>query len=529
MARILLIDDDPEFSTLLGESLESHGHHVEWGDCPEPMLARLTRSAGDVDVVLLDNRMPRMNGIEFLEELRRREVRVPVLLMTGHGCADLAIRASKLGAFKFFPKPDTLDESLDRLLQLIGQAAGISRLSREPQPGERHEEGGDLLLLGRSEAMCEVYERIGSAALHDDPVLIEGESGTGKDLAARTLVRHSDRHNGPFLKVSCAAFDERRLEAELFGCEGDDLPGAFERAAGGALLLDEIGATSRPVQARLLQVLQEKVVARGGRRGERVRADVRLLATTSRDLRADIGEGRFDAELYYLLERVSIRMPPLRDRGADLVLLADHFLRLEAASSVRPVCSFDEAALEVLSRHPWPGNVRELRAVVRQALLLCRGDHIGPGDLRLLPRSADGPDDVSAFIRQAIRAGLHAGQGDAAAFLRVVFERELALVTGPGGMTAEEPSERRLPPSRLKAYQLFQWALEQAPELGDAADAVVFRWLQEDPRVAGEGLPDRSATFERYLRDARAYYNDHKNTPRHARSYGSSVVPATRV
>jgi two-component system nitrogen regulation response regulator GlnG len=499
VARILLIDDDADFSPLLAEALEEHDHAVRWVDGALAGLDVLEADTSRFDVVLLDNCMPRMHGLELLEELRRRQVHLPVLLFTCRGTADVAIRASKLGAFRYLPKPDDLERNLGRLLALLAEAAEVARMSdqRVHLPGEATAEGE--VLLGRSEPMCAVYEQVGIAARHNEPVLLTGETGTGKDLVARALFQHSDRAAGPLLKINCSAFAEDRLEDELFGYEagaypeaGKPLAGLFEQADSGAVLLDHFTHLGRAAQARLLRLLQEGVVQRGGRGARPVAVNVRVLACTSQPLPVALATGRLDPELYFLLAQTAIHLPPLRERGEDVPLLAEHFLRRSAATLRRPARSLARRAHERLRGHSWPGNVRELQGVIHHAVLSCRRPEIGPADVR--------------------------------------FDFQVnPTPSAPADVVGSEEMGRRLPPSRERAYQLYRWALEQHPDLASGTDADVFEWLQSDLRVEGEGLPRCRETFERYLREARAHHDDHKHQPRLGRPAGRCVVPAGQI
>jgi len=410
---------------------------------------------------------------------------------------------------------------------------------------------------GLNGPMSEVFRRIGVAAAaagRDRPVLIVGETGTGKDLVARALFHYSARRDCPFLKVKCAAFHEKELEAELFGHEGVDgqQVGVFEKAHGGAVLLDDIGETSRLVQANVLQAINDGVIVRGGR-GTKVAVDVWVIACALHD---------FDSELYYRLTP-PVRLPPLRERGEDLDQLARHFLEKAAAQEKRPVRTFHGQALEKLRRYHWPGNVRELQQAVSTAVLLCREAQVTVAELKLGPGSGM-EAEVSTHLRRAIQAALSSGRTDLHSFLTELLERELAHLAwvaaggsleGAASLAGLSPTElqrtlrdrlgidprhhetgeksltpaRGLPPSRLKAWQSYHLALERNPSLEGHTDADVFQWLQCDPRTDSDDLPDKCETFERYLREARAYYGDHKNTPRLARPTGRSIVRPDQI
>lgn len=485
MARLLLIDDDVDFSPLLVQQLSEWGHQVRWLETAEEGLILFDVCKPSLfDLILLDNCMPRLSGLEFLEELRRRNIDLPVVLLTGNGTSEVAIRAARWGALRYLPKPDDLEQSLTPLLQLIAQIAHLPHRMPEEIRSVRTEEE---TLLGKSESMHSVYEQIGLAAAHEEPVLITGETGTGKKLAAHAIHRHGSRGGRPLLRLNCLAWDANRLEDELFGYEDGvcsetehGKPGIFEQANGGTVLLDHFHVLPLSVQTRIVHIIEDGFVERGGRGTVARRVDVRLMAIGSQNLTTAVAAGTLDPALYFLLTRSLIHMPPLRERGNDVQLLADHFLR-NMTLLRRPARGFAAATRERLRRHPWPGNVRELQGVVRQAALNCRGAEINPHELRLDVESSQLPDHSNA-------------------------------------------GECPLPPSRLKAYQLFRWALEQNPELVECSDAEVFRWLRQDPRVEGDGLPDRCDTFRRYLREARAHYQDHKHTPRANRPTGRSVV-----
>ncbi len=485
MARILLIDDDDDFSPRLMRALEGHGHAVRWVEGAEQGLELLPPDqAADFDAILLDNCMPGgMNGLECLERLRARAVHLPVILFSGCGGADVAIDASRLGAFRYLPKPNDLGRSLRRLLSLLADAEQVARLSDQPVHLVGEARPGAEVLLGECERMCEVYSQAGIAARPEarhDPVLLLGESGTGKDLVARYLFQASDRAGRPLLKINCSAFTPDGLEDELFGC--DSAAGLFEQADGGAVLLDHFTALGPSAQERLLRLLQDRVVQRPGGRPRAI--DVRVLASTSpKALAAARGDGLLGDRLYFRLHVFPIHLPLLRERDEDVLLLADHFRsRFALELQRRHVRSFHEQALQRLRRHDWPGNVRELQHVVRQAVLACGRGEIGPEDVRI--------------------------------------ERP-ALPGAP----AEEA--RPLSRSRQNAWGWYQWARQQNPALAGATDAEVFAWLR--PRVEERDLPDNVEAFSRYLRAARAHYGEHKNLPRAGREHGRSVCRVEEV
>jgi DNA-binding NtrC family response regulator len=485
VARILLIDDDEDFCPRLMEALEAHGHAVRWVEGAEHGLELLPPDqAADFDVILLDNCMPGgMNGLECLETVRSRNVHLPVILFTGCGGADVAIDASRLGAFRYLPKPNDLGRSLRRLLALLADAEQVARLSDQAVHLAGEARPGEEVLLGGSERMCEVYSQAGIAARPEarhEPVLLLGETGTGKDLVARYLFQASDRAGRPLLKINCSAFTPDSLEDELFGC--DATAGLFEQADGGAVLLDHFTALAPSGQERLLQLLQDQVVQRRGGRPRPV--DVRVLASTSpRTLAAARAEGLLGDRLYFRLHVFTIHLPLLRERDDDLQLLADHFRRRFALELQRHhVRSFHEQARERLRRHDWPGNIRELQHVVRQAVLACGRAEIGPEHVCIEPAVP-----VCAAAAEA----------------------------------------RPLSRSRQNAWGWYQWARQQNPALAGATDAEVFAWL--GPRVEERDLPDNVEAFSRYLRAARAHYGEHKNLPRAGREHGRSVCRGEEI
>ena len=484
MARILLIDDDVDFSPLLCEALGERGHDVCWLPGAEQALAELGAAAAPgCDVILLDQYMPRMDGLEFLGELRRRDVRLPVLLFTGWDASDVAIRASKLGAFRYLPKPDDLEPaSLAPLLRELNEAAGVAR-GAAPAIAASED-----VLLGKSEAMRAVHRQVGLAAGHDEPVLLVGEVGTGKERAAQAVHRYGARADRPLLCVNCLAFaDEAGQDDRLFGYEpgalpdGRPRPGVFEQADGGAVLLDHFDRLSLPAQARVAGVIRDRVVYRNGRGPSPRAVQARVLASSCADLAGALAEGRLYWELYSLLQATTISLPPLRERGGDVLLLAEHFLAQAAVALRRPICTLRAAARQRLLAHRWPGNVRELQGVIRHAAQDSRGGEIGPDDLKL-----------------------DAGPAPAA------------------------EAERKLPLSRERAYRAYLDAIRRNPALASATDKEVFRWLKHDEAGEDDGLPGDGETFCRYLREARACYDARKNTPRAGRS-GRSVVRAHEV
>jgi DNA-binding NtrC family response regulator len=438
VAKILLIDDDPELSLFLRRELEGDGHSVhclERAEHGPDLLA-----GGAFDMVLLDNKMPGMSGLEFLEALRKRGREVPALLMTGYATTDTAMEAMNLGAFDYVIKPDDFQGLARELRPLIAAALEIARpvtevrLSVESPP----EPDAGPMLVGTSRPMMEVAKLTGCIARSDDAVLIRGETGTGKELVARAIHTHSPRKSKPFVALNCTALNENLLESELFGHEHGAFTGAdklrkgkFEYANGGTLFLDEVGDMPLPLQARLLRVLEYQQVERVGS-NEGIKVNVRVLSATHRDLEAAIAASTFRRDLFHRLNRVTIRLPPLRERLEDLPQLARYFLARAAAGDGRPAPALSDSSLERLRRYPWPGNVRELQNVLYRAFRVCRGPQILPAHLDS-PAADNGhaatpseaADDVQATLRRAVAAAWDSGQAKLWPFLHDLLEREL--------------------------------------------------------------------------------------------------------
>nr|WP_297531070.1 sigma-54 dependent transcriptional regulator [uncultured Roseateles sp.] len=383
MARILIVDDDVAFREALAETVASLGHEAEEIARGAQALSLLEREA--YDAVLLDQRMPGVDGLGVLAALReRRPGGPPVIMLTAYAGADNTIEAMRLGAFDHLSKPVTREAVKDVLARAL-------KVPAPSEPATATDGGTDLTgatgFIGHSAAMREVHKRIGLAATSTMPVLIEGETGTGKEMVARALHRHSDRADRAFVAINCSAIPSELLESELFGhARGaftgaiTDRPGCFRAADGGVLLLDEIGDMAMDTQAKILRVLQEGEVTPVGA-SRPVRVDVRIVAATHKDLRAAVRDGGFREDLLYRLDVLSIRMPPLRERPDDILPLATHFLRLAAGAG--PVKALSVRAERMLLAHDWPGNVRELRNVMERSHALSRHRVIDLDDLRL--------------------------------------------------------------------------------------------------------------------------------------------------
>jgi DNA-binding NtrC family response regulator len=398
MATILIVDDDSGLRESLAETITDLGHRAVLAGTGREALSQMA-TPSQVDAVLLDLRMPGdTDGIAVLRRLRERPHAPPVAILTAYASADNTIEAMRLGAFDHLTKPIGREQVADLLTRML--PTGLSGCAQTLLAGEL---GGDEL-VGSSDAMRHVQKTIGLAADSDATVLILGETGTGKEVVARALHRHSRRRHKPFVAVNCAAIPADLLESELFGhVKGaftgaiSDRLGAFREANGGMLLLDEIGDMPLAMQAKILRIIQDRIVTPVGGRPEAV--DVRIVASTHRDLPELVTQGRFRQDLYYRLNVVPIGLAPLRERLADIVPLAEHFLRASQHDGLPK--RLTAAAAARLLAHPWPGNARELRNTIERASVLVRGGAIDGSDLDQLiqgARGRDAPDSAEDWL-----------------------------------------------------------------------------------------------------------------------------------
>jgi two-component system nitrogen regulation response regulator GlnG len=365
------------------------------------------------DAVILDIDLPDQPGLEVYRRIHQLVPKVPVIFITGHGTTATAIEAMSLGAYEYLLKP----LELDPLCELVARVFEVSRLMRVPvvmADGGQADDAPDLI-VGRCASMQEVYKAIGRVAPQDVTVLILGETGTGKEVAARAIYHYSRRSAGPFLAINCAAIPESLLESELFGHEKGAFTGAdrrrigkFEQCHKGTLFLDEIGDMTPLTQTKVLRVLQQQQFERVGG-GETIRTDVRVIAATNRDLEQLIAAGRFRSDLYNRLKVCTIRLPPLRERDEDLPLLVMHFLRRFGSELGKDTYGITPEAMDELRRHPWPGNVRELQSVLKQALIQTNSPILAPESLAptITPAAAPrkDPADLGRFLDQRLREG----------------------------------------------------------------------------------------------------------------------------
>jgi two-component system nitrogen regulation response regulator GlnG len=422
MPTLLLIDDEPSIQHAFRRAFRAPDFALVTASSAAEGLAALTRKTPDA--VILDVHLGDASGLETFEQIRRRDARIPVILITGHGTTDLAIEAMKRGAYEYLLKP----LELPQLRDLVAKACQSSRLMHVPAvvAGAEPEAATADVLVGRCPQMQEVYKAVGRVAPQDVTVLITGESGTGKELIARAVYQHSRRAGQPFLAINCAAIPETLLESELFGHEKGAFTGAdrrrvgkFEQCHGGTLFLDEVGDLHPLTQAKLLRVLQEQRFERLGG-NETVQTDVRIIAATNAELEKRAAAGRFRQDLYFRLNVFPIHLPPLRQRGDDLALLVDYFLRRFGRELDKPAPAVPPETLDALRRYDWPGNVRELQSALKQALLQMRGTVLLPEFLPatiLRPQNpstksqSPGTDlgfgtwDLEVFIQDRIAAG----------------------------------------------------------------------------------------------------------------------------
>jgi two-component system nitrogen regulation response regulator NtrX len=400
MAKILIIDDEAAIRETLAHILRDEGHQPTLCDSGEAAIAQFARE--EYDLVFLDLWLPGIDGMAVLERLKTAGA-PPVIVISGHGNIDSAVRATRLGAYDFLEKP----LSLERVLLTVNHALADRKLREQVRDLHRHFTLEELL-IGESDAMKKLDEQVRSAAPSNSRVLITGENGSGKEIVARTLHRLSQRAEHPFIDVNCAAIPEELIESELFGHRKgaftgaiDDRKGKFELADGGTLFLDEIGDMSLKTQAKVLRVLQEQTFQKVGGQ-QTISVDVRVIAATNKNLESEIANGSFRSDLYYRLNVVPIEVPPLRARANDVTLLAEHFLRRFAAETGSPKKRLSSGAASKLRAYYWPGNVRELRNVIERMAILMKGEVIEPEDVQLGAAVAATPQiDARLTLKEA--------------------------------------------------------------------------------------------------------------------------------
>jgi two-component system nitrogen regulation response regulator GlnG len=440
LPTVLVADDDRSIRTVLTQALGRAGYQVR----STGNAATLWRwvEEGEGDLVITDVVMPDENGLDLIPRIKRIRPDLRVVVMSAQSTLMTAVKAAQRGAFEYLPKPFDLQE----LLAVVSRALAAPA-PRSPNQAEQRDPDDQMPLIGRSAAMQEVYRTIARLSTADLTVMINGESGTGKELVARALHDYGKRRSGPFVAINMAAIPRELIESELFGHERGAFTGAttrsqgrFEQANGGSLFLDEIGDMPPEAQTRLLRVLQEgEFTSVGGR--QPIKANVRIIAATHRDLRNSIRQGLFREDLFYRLNVVPIRLPALRERTEDIPLLARHFLE-RAREDGLPVKALDLAAVEKLKQHNWPGNVRELENLMRRLAALCPTETIGADSIATeladvapsLPQAAapsTTPDTLAKAVERHIREFLAAhddGMGASDIYDRVIAEVERPLI-----------------------------------------------------------------------------------------------------
>jgi len=421
--RILVVEDEEKLRRVIELQLGSGGFDVDKAATAEEGLKIVDRA----DMVLTDLKLPNMDGLEFLQMIRRQNAQVPVVMMTAYGSVETAVEAMKAGATDFLLKPF----SLDHMMQVVQKALEMRALRDENRQlraelGRRYEFDN---IIGRSGSMQEIFATIERVAPTRATVLLTGESGVGKDLIARAIHFHSPRKDRPLVKINCTAIPENLMESELFGYEkgaftgaNASKPGKFEQADTGTVFLDEIGDVPAAIQVKLLRILQEREFERLGSNVTR-HIDVRLVAATNQDLRAALEQGTFREDLYYRLNVVPINIPPLRERKQDIPFLANHFVHKLAPEAGCKVEGITDAAMETLMNYYWPGNVRELENVIERSLVMATGTQLDVADIKLesdrRPRAQSGdphflPEGLSLdqYEQEIIREALRRADGN---------------------------------------------------------------------------------------------------------------------
>ncbi len=395
-SKILVVDDDRNTRDGLLRALKGR-YDVMVAESAERAMEFIREH--DIDVMLTDLRMPGMDGLTLLRRVQARSPGVICVLLTAYGSVETAVEAMKQGAYDFLTKPINLDH-LELLLHRALHARDVEAENTSLH-NQLDNKFGLENLIGDSVAMHNVFEVIRQAAPTQATVLVTGPSGTGKELVAHAVHRLSTRKRGPFVAVHCAALSTNLLESELFGHEkgaytgaGSQRKGRFELADGGTLFLDEIGEIEPSVQVKLLRVLEERHFERVGGSAQ-VEVDIRLICATNRNLREMVRKGEFREDLFYRLDVVNIALPPLHERGADISVLALHFLEIFNKNNAREISGMTTEAVNILSSYSWPGNVRELRNTIEKMVVLSRGDRLTAGDIPLNIREASARDGVS--------------------------------------------------------------------------------------------------------------------------------------
>lgn len=409
---ILVADDEPDIRELFVDLLEPSGASVRMAASGAEAL-EIIEATNELDIAILDVRMPPPDGLSILKQVREKGIDLPIIIVTAQESSTVTIEAMQHGAYDYISKPFDPES----MLIMVERALEYRRRTRRAGNFEANEPTRDPrdLLIGHSAAMQEVYKLIGRVANSDVTVLITGESGTGKERVARAIHHTSNRRNGPFIAVNCAALPETLLESELFGHEKGAFTGAtsqrkgrFEQAAKGSIFLDEVGELSAATQKKLLRVLQERAFERVGG-NITIKADVRILAATNRNLAQDVTSGRFREDLYYRLNVINIHMPPLRERKEDIPVLVEYFLSRHSEQAESSSPRLAQEAMDWLMHYDWPGNVRQLENAIERAVVLSQGSLIEPELLWLGENSEN--DSTDYLLTSALKDLLSRGEG----------------------------------------------------------------------------------------------------------------------
>lgn len=470
VVRLLVVEDDPQLADSVSDLLQTEGFHSTIArDGTEGLKKALEE---DFDAVITDFRLPGTGGMELLEKIHESKPRLPVIMMTAFTTTDLAIEATRHGAFDYLIKPFRLND----LVSVAKRAIQTARINGRPVeiPGDPPTEDERESIIGTSPSMQDVYKEMGRIADKNVTVLVQGETGTGKELIARAIYSHSKRAEQPFIAVNCAAIPETLLESELFGHEKGSFTGAeakrigrFEQANNGTLFLDEIGDMPLNTQVKILRVLQERVINRVGGR-EEIPVDVRIITATHRNLESAVKSGEFRQDLYYRLNAAVLTIPPLRERGEDIKALSGYFLERYSREYEIDTPPVEEQAMELLLDYEWPGNVRELENVIRKALLRCRGYPISRADVESLLGAATVPavggnqehpfsHKVTEVLKQAKGGEVSGAYGVLLQeFEREVFSQAIRLAHGHQTNAAKWLGISRITlRDKLDKYELF--------------------------------------------------------------------------
>ncbi len=458
---VLVVDDDLIECRSLSEFLRLDGYQVEGATSGREALDKLKKSA--FDIVLTDVNMPEVSGFDLLREVNKSHPETAVILITGYGQIEGAVRAIKEGAYDYITKP-LIDDGVKMILNraLEQQSLKKENIHLKKQLGLL---AGGWDVIGRDHQMRKILDLIDSVADSRATILITGESGVGKTLVARTIHARSPRKDKAFIEVSCGSLPESLLESELFGHAKGSFTGAiankdgkFQVAHGGTVFLDEIGDAPISMQVKLLRFIQDRVFERVGD-NKTIQADVRLIVATNKNLEREVREGRFREDLFYRIKVVTLHVPPLRDRLGDLRLLAEHFLKKHALENRKQLTGISEHALRIMQQHRWPGNVRELENVVERAVILSQGPELQPSDL---PFAAAG--------RAAASSASSGGSG------RV----------GPLRGALEEPEKEIL----RRALEACRWSRADTAEALDINRSTLFKKMKKYGLEAPEGMAD---------------------------------------